>query len=54
MTGMGAAEGGRPMNVVLRLVKGSSGKPLHPPLTDVSVGAYTLGVAAPIAVKAGL
>ena len=42
------------MNVVLRLVKGSSGKPLHPPLTDVSVGAYTLGVAALIAGKAGL
>ena len=42
------------MNMVLRLVKGSSGNPLHPPLTDVSVGAYTLGVAALIAGKAGL
>jgi uncharacterized membrane protein len=42
------------MNMVLRVVKGSSGKPLHPPLTDVSVGAYTLGVAALIAGKAGL
>ena len=37
------------MNMVLRLVKGSSGKPLHPTVTDVSVGAYILGVAALIA-----
>jgi uncharacterized membrane protein len=42
------------MNMVLRLVKGSSGKPLHPPLTDVSVGTYTLGVAALTAGMAGL
>jgi uncharacterized membrane protein len=35
-------------------VKGSPGKPLHPPLTDASIGAYTLGVAALIAGKAGL
>lgn len=28
-----------------RLVKGSPGKPLHPPLTDASIGAYTAGVA---------
>jgi uncharacterized membrane protein len=38
----------------LRLVKGSPGKPLHPPLTDASIGAYTLGVAALIAGAAGL
>lgn len=37
-----------------RLVKGSPGKPLHPPLTDASIGAYTLGIAALIAGKAGL
>jgi uncharacterized membrane protein len=39
---------------ILRLVKGSPGKPLHPPLTDASIGAYTVGVAALIAGKAGL
>jgi uncharacterized membrane protein len=39
---------------MLRLVKGSPGKPLHPPLTDASIGAYTVGVAALIAGKAGL
>ena len=33
------------MNALLRLVKGSPGKPLHPPLTDASIGAYTAGVA---------
>jgi uncharacterized membrane protein len=37
-----------------RLTKGSPGKPLHPPLTDASIGAYTVGVAALIAGKAGL
>jgi uncharacterized membrane protein len=42
------------MNALLRLVKGSPGKPLHPPLTDASIGAYTLGVAALIAGEAGL
>jgi uncharacterized membrane protein len=42
------------MTALLRLVKGSPGKPLHPPLTDASIGAYTLGVAALIAGKAGL
>ena len=26
------------MNTMLRLVKGSPGKPLHPPLTDASIG----------------
>jgi uncharacterized membrane protein len=42
------------MNPLLRLVKGSPGKPIHPPLTDASIGAYTVGVAALIAGKAGL
>jgi uncharacterized membrane protein len=31
---------------MLRLLKGFPGKPLHPPLTDASIGAYTVGVAA--------
>ena len=42
------------MTLLQRLVKGSPGKPLHPPLTDASIGAYTVGVAALIAGKAGL
>jgi uncharacterized membrane protein len=42
------------MNPFLRFVKGSPGKPLHPPLTDASIGAYTIGVAALIAGAAGL
>jgi uncharacterized membrane protein len=29
----------------LKLVKGWPGKPSHPPLTDASIGAYTVGVA---------
>ncbi|MBA2529688.1 MAG: DUF2231 domain-containing protein [Euzebyales bacterium] len=29
----------------MALVKGYAGKPSHPPLTDVSIGAYTAGVA---------
>jgi uncharacterized membrane protein len=33
------------MNGLLSLVKGFSGKPSHPPLTDASIGAYTVGVA---------
>lgn len=41
------------MNPLLRMVK-TPGKPLHPPLTDASIGAYTVGVAALIAGKAGL
>ncbi len=36
------------------LVKGFAGKPSHPPLTDVSVGAYTVGVAMLVAGAAGL
>jgi uncharacterized membrane protein len=39
---------------MLGLVKGRPGKPLHPPLTDAIIGAYTAGVAALIAGKAGL
>lgn len=33
------------MASLMTLVKGFPGKPLHPPLTDVSIGAYTAGVA---------
>jgi uncharacterized membrane protein len=33
------------VNALLRLIKGFSGKPSHPPLTDASIGAYTVGVA---------
>ena len=33
------------MGGLLSLVKGWSGKPSHPPLTDASIGAYTVGVA---------
>jgi uncharacterized membrane protein len=33
------------MSALLDLVKGRPGKPLHPPLTDASIGAYTAGVA---------
>jgi uncharacterized membrane protein len=29
----------------LGLIRGSPGKPLHPPLTDASIGAYTVGTA---------
>jgi uncharacterized membrane protein len=32
------------MGSALRLVKGWTGKPSHPPLTDASIGAYTVGV----------
>ena len=38
----------------MSLVRGFPGKPLHPPLTDASIGSYTLGVAALVAGKAGL
>jgi uncharacterized membrane protein len=30
---------------LLSLIRGFPGKPLHPPLTDVSIGAYTVGTA---------
>ncbi len=29
----------------LQLLRGKPGKPLHPPLTDAAIGAYTVGVA---------
>lgn len=42
------------MSLLTTLVKGFAGKPSHPPLTDVSVGAYTVGVAMLVAGAAGL
>lgn len=30
---------------LVRLMRGFAGKPSHPPLTDASIGAYTVGVA---------
>ena len=33
------------MSRLIELVKGWPGKPSHPPLTDASIGAYTVGVA---------
>jgi uncharacterized membrane protein len=33
------------MTRLIDLLKGGPGKPLHPPLTDASIGAYTVGVA---------
>ena len=33
------------MSTLLALVKGKPGKPMHPPFTDASIGAYTVGVA---------
>ena len=42
------------MSLLITLVKGFAGKPSHPPLTDVSVGAYTVGVAMLVAGAAGL
>jgi uncharacterized membrane protein len=38
----------------LSLIKGWPGKPSHPPLTDASIGAYTVGVAMLVAGKLGL
>lgn len=32
------------MKALIGLVKGWAGKPSHPPLTDASIGAYTVGV----------
>jgi uncharacterized membrane protein len=39
---------------MLRLLKGLPGHPSHPPLTDASIGAYTVGVAMLIAGALGL
>jgi uncharacterized membrane protein len=33
------------MSAFIGLIKGFAGKPSHPPLTDASIGAYTVGVA---------
>jgi uncharacterized membrane protein len=33
------------VNSLIGLLKGFPGKPFHPPLTDASIGAYTVGVA---------
>ena len=33
------------MSRLLGLIRGFPGKPLHPPLTDVSMGAYTVDTA---------
>lgn len=37
-----------------RLIQGFPGKPSHPPLTDASIGAYTVGVAMLVAGALGL
>ena len=42
------------MGNLLSLIKGWPGKPSHPPLTDASIGAYTVGVAMLIAGALGL
>src|ERR687886_993100 len=42
------------MTRLLDLVRGWPGKPSHPPLTDASIGAYTVGVAMLVAGKLGL
>jgi uncharacterized membrane protein len=42
------------MSLLITLVKGFAGKPSHPPLTDASIGAYTVGVAMLIAGATGL
>jgi uncharacterized membrane protein len=42
------------MGSVLALIKGWPGKPSHPPLTDASIGAYTVGVAMLVAGALGL
>src|SRR5919106_3808021 len=42
------------MRNAIDLAKGSPGKPLHPPLTDASIGAYTVGVAMLVAGALGL
>lgn len=42
------------MSFLITLIKGFAGKPSHAPLTDVSVGAYTVGVAMLIVGAAGV
>ena len=34
------------MRTLIRLLRGGRGHPLHPPLTDISVGTYTVGTVA--------
>ena len=40
--------------MLMTLIKGFTGKPSHAPLTDVSIGAYTVGVAMLVAGAFGL
>jgi uncharacterized membrane protein len=42
------------MSRLIETLKGFPGKPLHPPLTDASIGAYTVGVAMLLAGALGL
>jgi uncharacterized membrane protein len=42
------------MSALITLVKGFAGKPSHAPLTDVSIGAYTVGVLMLVAGYCGL
>ena len=42
------------MTAPLSLIRGWPGKPSHPPLTDASIGAYTVGVAMLVVGKLGL
>lgn len=42
------------MRNAIDLVKGSPGKPTHPPLTDASIGAYTVAVAMLVAGALGV
>lgn len=42
------------MGSLLTLIKGWPGKPSHPPLTDASIGAYTVGAAMLVAGALGL
>ena len=42
------------MSRVLALVRGVPGHPLHPPLTDAAIGAYTVGVAMLVAGALGI
>ena len=42
------------MRRIIELVRGFPGHPSHPPLTDVSIGAYTVGVAMLVLGAAGV
>jgi uncharacterized membrane protein len=42
------------MSAIMTLIKGFTGKPSHAPLTDVSIGAYTVGVAMLVLGAAGV